>query len=84
MEDQKNNLVLKSSIIQHQIDVDDENRKFGHDNTYKSCCSTVDKRPLNFFTQAIFGGALIGFCITMLSTNTDCLMVHRILNHLRL
>ena len=72
MEDQKNTLVLKPSLVQHQIDVDDENRKFEHDNTYKSCCLTIDKRALNFFTQAIFSGAIIGFCITMLSTNTDC------------
>ena len=72
MEDQKNNLVLRPSIVQYQIDVDDENRKFEHDNTYKSCCLTIDKRALNFFTQAIFSGAIIGFCITMLSTNTDC------------
>ena len=72
MEDQKNTLVLRPSIVQHQIDVDDENRKFEHDNTYKSCCLTIDKRALNFFTQAIFSGAIIGFCITMLSTNTDC------------
>ena len=72
MEDQKNTLVLKPSLVQHQIDVDDENRKFEHDNTYKSCCLTIDKRALNFSTQAIFSGAIIGFCITMLSTNTDC------------
>ena len=72
MEDQKNNLVLKPSFVQHQIDVDNENIKFEHDNTYKSCCLTIDKRALNFFTQAIFSGAIIEFCITMLSTNTDC------------
>ena len=72
MEDQKNNLILKPSITQHQIEVDDENRKFEHTNTYKSCCLTIDKRALNFFTQAIFSGAIIGFCIVMLSTNTDC------------
>ena len=71
MEDQKNNLVLKPSFVQHQIDVDNENIKFEHDNTYKSCCLTIDKRALNFFTQAIFSGAIIGFCITMLSTNTE-------------
>ena len=72
MEDQKNALVLKPSLVQHQIDADNENIKFEHDNTYKSCCLTIDKRALNFFTQAIFSGAIIGFCITMLSTNTDC------------
>ena len=69
---EEHNLVLKPSITQHQIEVEDENRKFEHTNTYKSCCLTINKRALNFFTQAIFSGAIIGFCIVMLSTNTDC------------
>ena len=46
MEDQKNNLILKPSITQHQIEVENENRKFEHTNTYKSCCLTIDKRAL--------------------------------------
>ena len=59
-------------LIQHKIIVEDEEIKFNHDNTYKSCCITIDKRALNYFTQAIFSGSIIAFCITMLSTNTDC------------
>ena len=57
-------------LIQHQIIVQDEEIKFNHDNTYKSCCLTIDKRALNYFTQAIFSGSNIHFCIAMLST--DC------------
>ena len=67
--DEKNE---SKELIQHQIIVQDEEIKFNHDNTYKSCCLTIDKRALNYFTQAIFSGSIIAFCITMLSTNTDC------------
>ena len=64
---------LKSiEIIKHDIDVQDENRKFEHDNTYKSCCLTIDKRALTYFTQSIFSASIIGFCIGMLINNTDC------------
>ena len=59
-------------LIQHQIAVQDDERKFNHDNTYKSCCLTIDKRALNYFTQAFFSGSIIIFCIAMLSMNTDC------------
>ena len=52
--------------------VEDEEIKFSHDNTYKSCCLTIDKRALNYFAQAFFSGSIIAFCIAMLSTNTDC------------
>ncbi len=59
-------------LIQHKIIVEEEEIKFNHDNTYKSFCFTVDKRALNYFTQAIFSGSIIAFCIAMLSANTDC------------
>ena len=74
MNDQKeNDLMLNMSpIIKHQIDVEDDNRKFDHDNKYESCCIRSDKRALSFFTQAIFSGTIIAFCIGMLITNTDC------------
>ena len=65
---------LKESkeLILHKIEVEDEIIKFNHDHTYKSCCLTIDKRALHYFTQAIFSGSIIAFCIAMLSTNTDC------------
>ena len=67
--DEKNE---NKELIQHQIIVQDEEIKFNHHNTYKSCCLPIDKRALNYFTQAIFSGSIIAFCIAMLSTNTDC------------
>ena len=70
MDDKENK--ENKELIQHQIIVQDEEIKFNHDNTYKSCCLTIDKRALNYFTQAIFSGSIIAFCIAMLSTNTDC------------
>ena len=59
-------------LILHKIEVEDEEIKFNHDNTYKSCCLTIDTRALNYFTQAIFSGSIIAFCNAMLSANTDC------------
>jgi len=60
MEEQK---VLKEhqELIKHKIEVEDQEIKFNHDNTYKSCCLTIDKRALNYFTQAIFSGSIIAF-----------------------
>ena len=59
-------------LILHKISVEDDEIKFNQDNTYKSCCHTIDKRALHYFTQAIFSGSIIAFCIAMLSRNTDC------------
>jgi len=61
-----------SQLINHKIVVEDDERKFNHENTYKSCCLTIDKRALNYFTQAVFSGSIIAFCITILSLNDDC------------
>ena len=68
----ENEVKENKELIQHQIIVEDDERKFNHDNTYRSFCLTCDKRALNYFTQAIFSGSIIAFCIAMLSTNTDC------------
>ena len=35
-------------LIQHKIIVEDDERKFKHENTYKSCCLTIDKRAATF------------------------------------
>jgi len=72
MDEQKNHLVLKQSMTQHKIQVDDEERKFQHDNTYKSCCLSMDKRGLIFFTQLTFSLSILIFCIVQLSINPDC------------
>ena len=39
----------KKELI-HKIEVEDEEIKFNHDNTYKSCCLTIDKRALLFYS----------------------------------
>jgi len=62
----------QSALLRHKIDVEDSEIKFNHDNTYKSCCLTIDKRALNYFTQAFFSGSIIAFCIAMLAANQDC------------
>ena len=59
-------------VKEHEIKVDDEERKFTHDYTWTSCCLRMDKRALSFFTQAIFSGSIIIFCIIMLIRNENC------------
>ena len=74
MNDQKENELMlnMSPIIKHQIDVEDDNRKFDHDNTYNSCCFRCDKRALQFIVQTMFSAIVIVFCITILLINQDC------------
>jgi hypothetical protein len=72
MEENKTLITDSSAILQHKIEVEDDERKFNHDNTYNSCCLRVDKRALNFFTQASFSASIVIFCITMLVSNQDC------------
>ena len=72
MEDKKESSIKITPIIQHQIEVEDDNRKFEHDNTYNSCCFRCDKRALQFIVQAIFSAIVIIFCISILLINQDC------------
>lgn len=59
-------------VKEHEIKVDDEERKFTHDYTWTSCCLRVDKRALNYFTQASFSASIVVFCIIMLISNDNC------------
>jgi hypothetical protein len=68
MTDQKES----SQMINHKIIVEDDERKFNHENTYNSCCFKCDKRALQFIVQAIFSAIVIIFCIAILLYNQDC------------
>ena len=59
-------------MLQHKIEVEDDERKFNHDNMYHSCCLSVDRRGLTFFTQLFFSASVLIFCIVQLSLNPDC------------
>ena len=37
---------LDQKLVQHQIDVEDEEIKFKHDNYWVSCCLKMDKRAV--------------------------------------
>ena len=66
-EQKENDLMLNMSpIIKHQIDVEDDNRKFNHDNTYNSCCFRYDK------SLTVHSAGNIIFCISILLINQDC------------
>ena len=60
------------TMLQHKIEVEDDERKFNHDNMYHSCCLSVDRRGLTFFTQLFFSASVLIFCIVQLSLNPDC------------
>lgn len=59
-------------VKQHEIKVDEEERKFNHAYTWTSCCLRVDKRALNYFTQASFSAAIVIFCVIMLISEQNC------------
>ena len=61
-----------SAMTAHKIEVDNEERKFAHETTWRSCCLTVDKRALLYFGQMGVGILIIGFCIAMLATDDSC------------
>lgn len=61
-----------STLVNHQIAVEDNQIEFEHKYQWNSCCLRVDKRALLFFTQATFSVAVAGFCIGMLISAQDC------------
>jgi hypothetical protein len=61
-----------STLIQHKIAVEDDERKFTHENTYKSCCLIIDKRAATFFIGSSFCALVLLFCLVQLSLNPDC------------
>ena len=58
--------------LQHDIAVEDDERTFAHDNTWKSCCLTVDRRAVSYISQMGIGVAVITFCISMLVIDQSC------------
>ena len=72
-EQKENDLMLNiPPIIKHQIEAEDDNRRFNHDNTYDSCCFRCDKRALQFIVQALFSAIVIIFTVSILLINQDC------------
>ena len=58
-----------SAVTAHKFAVEDDERRFAHETTWRSCCLTVDKRALLYFGQMGVGILIIGFCIAMLATD---------------
>ena len=61
-----------SAVKERRIAVEDEERKFAHETTWRSCCLTVDKRALLYFGQMGVGILIIAFCISMLIMDDSC------------
>ena len=62
----------QGEILRGKIQVEDDERKFAHETTWRSCCLTVDKRALLYFGQMGVGILIIAFCVAMLIQNQDC------------
>jgi hypothetical protein len=72
-----NNIEVKQNdnipkVVQHRLDIEDEEVKFKHANIWKSCCLTVDKRAVVFFSQLTISLFICAFTIGMMSYNQDC------------
>ena len=59
-------------LLQHQIIVEDDERKFTHDNVWTSCCSRADKRAVSYLTQVVLSGANVGFGLAILAKDQEC------------
>jgi hypothetical protein len=60
----KHNFEVQDKVIKHQIEVED--------NTWQSCCLTLDKNFVQFFTQMSILLIVIIFCIIQLTKKADC------------
>ena len=58
----------KKIILEHELKVQDEK----YDNNWKSCCITMDKRALQYFSQIIIIGGIMIFNIAQLIRLEDC------------
>ena len=64
------NINLK--MVQHKIDLENEEIKFNHENYWVSCCLKTDKRAILYFTQAGLSACICAFTISMMVINQDC------------
>lgn len=63
---------LNPMLVAHQIEVEDDNRRFEHENVWASCCLRLDRRGVVYFAQLFISIGLATFCIAMMATNQDC------------
>ncbi len=63
---------LDPKLVQHQIDVEDEEIKFKHTNYWVSCCVKMDKRAVSYFSQLAISLGISTFTIAMMVYNQDC------------
>jgi hypothetical protein len=55
-------------ILQHKMDIEDEK----YANTWTSCCVTLDRRAVQYFTQIVIIGGAMCFSILQLYRNESC------------
>jgi hypothetical protein len=59
---------LRNKIVEHRIEMEDKKIN----NTWESCCLTLDRRAVQYFTQHIIIVGIMGFSIVMLLSNGTC------------
>jgi hypothetical protein len=62
---------LDSRLVQHQIEVEDDNRNFEHSNYWTSCCIKMDRRAVAYFGQMAISGSIAAFAIAMMASYPD-------------
>ena len=62
---------LDSRLVQHQIEVEDDNRAFEHSNYWESCCLKMDRRAVAYFGQMLISGSIAAFAIAMMASYPD-------------
>ena len=62
---------LDSRLVQHAMEVDDENRHFEHSNYWTSCCIKMDRRAVAYFGQMAISGSIAAFAIAMMASYPD-------------
>lgn len=62
---------LEALQLEHKIAVEDDERRFAHDNVWTSCCLRLDKRGVVFFAQLAISVGIAGFSVGMMAAYPD-------------
>ena len=69
---------LNPLLVAHQIEVDNEQRHFEHENVWASCCLRLDRRGVVYFAQLAISVGAAAFSIAMMASHPeDCAVFSR-------
>lgn len=73
--DPVNDLTLSREFVLHQKNmdrIDELERKLNVENTWQSCCLTVDRRAIIYFSQMFISVGVMSFCGVQLIRLENC------------